>query len=283
MKILLFGAGGLVGKELVALYARTANEVNRPTSAEVDITKFEQVQDFVNEHKPELIINCAALTDVDKCELEEDTAYKINALGPKHIALAAREQHAKVIHLSTDYVFDGEKGEPYNEFDATQPINIYGKSKLDGEEFIKEVTDDFMIIRTAWVFGKGRGNFVDYVVDGVLKQKEITAIKDMVSSPTYAEDLAVQIKKMAETRETGIFHMANKGYGTRLEIVEEIMSLIGKPANVKVITQRQWEKPAKRPAFSALNNYHLTVLGKNEMPEWKEALKRYLKAKYKII
>ena len=137
------------------------------------------------------------MADVDKCEQDPDKAYIVNAMGPKNIAMACRDMKIKLIHISTDYVFDGEKKEPYTEFDPTGPVSVYGRSKLAGEEFVKMISDNFMIIRTAWLFGERRNHFVDYVINALKNGNEITAVKDMMSSPTYSRDVAEMIKKDA--------------------------------------------------------------------------------------
>ncbi len=186
-----------------------------------------------------------------------------------------------MIHISTDYVFDGTKGAPYTEFDKPNPIDVYGMSKLAGEEFVQTILNDFLIIRTAWMFGEKRAHFVDYVVNGILKNDEIVAVKDMVSSPTYSFDMANGIKKLMTLNQTGIFHMVNKGYASRVEMIEEIFKIMKKQTTVKVMNQSQWKRPAKRPVFSALLNYHLHLMDCDEMPGWRDAIRRYIKYKFK--
>ncbi len=278
MKILIFGGTGLLGTDIYEIL-KTENQVRVLSSADCNIIKLENPYNKIKIERPDIAINCAAITDVDKCEKEEDNAYKVNAIGVKNIAIACRDFGVKLIHISTDYVFDGEKREPYTEFDKPNPVNIYGKTKLAGEEFVKSILNNYIIIRTAWIFGKRRKHFVDYVINGIKNNEEIIAVKDMVSSPSYSVDVAEQIKNIVNSHESGIFHIANKGYCSRVELVEEIMRILKKTANVRIVNQSQWERPARRPYFSALKNYHLSLLGIDNMPGWRDALKRYIRAK----
>ncbi len=278
MKVLLFGGTGLLGTDIYETL-KDEHQIRVLSSSDCDITKLENPYHKIKFEKPDIAINCSALTDVDRCEKEEDNAYKINAIGVKNIAIACRDFGVKLIHISTDYVFDGEKKEPYTEFDKPNPVNIYGRTKLAGEEFVKNILNNFIIIRTAWIFGKRRQHFVDYVINGIKNNEEIIAVKDMVSSPSYSSDIAEEIKNIINLNETGVFHITNKGYCSRVELVEEIMRLLRKTANVKVVNQSQWQRPAKRPYFSALKNYHLHLLGIDNMPGWRDALKRYVRVK----
>lgn len=279
MKIVMFGGNGLLGSDIIKVCSGE-HEIIALGSADVDITNSEAVYNLIKAHKPEAVINSAALTDVDKCEGNPDLAYRVNAMGPKNIAIACRDFNARMIHISTDYVFDGKKESPYDEFEPVNPVNIYGKSKVAGEQFVQMCTERFMIIRTAWVFGTKRKHFVDYVIDSINKGEEVIAVKDMISSPTYSLDLAELIKDLLPLNQAGIFHGVNKGYCSRVQMVEEIMKLMNKQTRVQVLSQSQWKKPAARPVFSALKNYHLHLLDKDTMSGWRDALKRYIKYKY---
>ncbi len=279
MKVLIIGGTGLLGTDINAVMQGDF-EVQPLGSANVDITKLDSVYHAVKTHKPDVVINSAAMADVDKCEQEPELAYRINAIGPKNVAIACRDYRIKMVHISTDYVFDGAKKEPYTEFDATNPLSVYGKSKLAGEELIKTVCDNHLIIRTAWLFGERRNHFVDYVVNAINNGNEIIAVKDMVSSPTYSRDTAETIKKLISLNQSGVFHSCNKGYCSRVELVEEIMKIMKKSANLTVVNQSQWKKPAKRPVFSALRNYHLSLIDEDDMAGWRDALKRYIKYKF---
>jgi len=279
MKVLILGGTGLLGTDLERVF-KAENEVLAFGSADCDITKLDSVYHTVKTHKPDVVINSAALADVDKCEKEPDPAYLVNAIGPKNIAMVCRDNKLKMVHVSTDYVFDGEKKSPYTEFDKTNPVNVYGLSKLAGEELIKGISNNYIIVRTAWLFGEHRNHFVDYVINGINNGNEIIAVKDMVSSPTYSLDVAEQIKKLVHINQTGVFHACNKGYCSRLELVEEIMKVMKKSANLAVVNQSQWKKPAKRPVFSALRNYHMALINEDDMAGWRDALKRYIKYKF---
>jgi len=279
MKVIILGGTGLLGADIIKA-CKKDYEITGLSSSDVDITDPDRVYNYIKTKKPEVVINSAAITDVDKCELEPDRAYSVNTMGPKNIAIACRDFKIKFIHISTDYVFNGKKGQPYTEFDEPDPVNIYGKTKLAGEQMIKEITNDFIILRTAWIFGEQRNHFVDYVVSCIKKGEEIIAVKDMVSSPTYSVDLAGMIKKLIPMKQAGLYHAANKGYCSRVQMVEEIMKIMKKQTKVKVVKQSQWERPAKRPVFSALRNYHLSLMDKDDMAGWRDSLKRYIKYKY---
>jgi dTDP-4-dehydrorhamnose reductase len=280
MKVLIFGGTGLLGTDIHKV-CKGDFDVVALGSSDVNITNLDAVYHSVKTHKPDVAINSAALTDVDICEQDPDKAYIVNAMGPKNIAMACRDMKIKLIQISTDYVFDGDKKEPYTEFDTAAPVNVYGRSKLAGEEFVKMITNNFMIIRTAWLFGERRNHFVDYVINALKNGNEITAVRDMMSSPTFSLDVAETIKKMLAMNQTGIFHMCNKGYCSRVEMVEEIMKITNKPGHMNVTNQSQWKKPAKRPVFSALRNYHLSLINEDDMSGWRDALKRYIKTKFK--
>ncbi len=280
MRILIFGGTGLLGTD-ISRVLKQGNDVIALGSADVDVSKLESVLHSINIHKPELVINCAAVSDVDKCEENREMAYRVNALGPKNIAIACSRMKSRLIHISTDYVFNGNKNEPYTEFDIPSPISIYGKTKLAGEEFIKMISSNFLIIRTAWLFGERRNHFVDYVIKSLHQGNEIIAVKDMTSSPTFSLDVAEMLKELIMTNEVGIFHICNKGYCSRVELVEEIEKILRKHTNVTIVNQSQWKHPAKRPVFSALRNYHLELINMDNMPGWRDALKRYIKYKYK--
>jgi dTDP-4-dehydrorhamnose reductase len=278
MKVLVFGGAGLLGTDIIE-GCRDENEMIAPASSECDITKAEEVYEYIMIHRPDVVINSAAITDVDKCEEYPDAAFCINAMGAKNIAVACRDFSVKMMHISTDYVFDGTKGDAYSESDPVNPINAYGRSKAMGEELVKTSGAKYMIIRTAWVFGARRRHFVDYVADCINKGEEIIAVKDMVSSPTYSVDLAETIKKMIPINTFGTFHAANKGYCSRVQMVEEIMKIMRKTTRVQVLNQSQWKRPAMRPAFSALKNYHLQLMDIDNMAGWRDSLKRYLRSK----
>ncbi|MCX7698287.1 MAG: dTDP-4-dehydrorhamnose reductase [Candidatus Goldbacteria bacterium] len=280
MRIIIFGGTGLLGSD-IAKVLKQGNDVIPFGSTDVDISKLEAVMHSVNFHKPDLVINCAAISDVDKCEENKELAYRVNAMGAKNVAIACNKTKSRLIHISTDYVFGGNKNTPYTEFDIPSPVNIYGATKLAGEEFIKTISTNFLIIRTAWLFGERRNHFVDYVIKSLHQGNEIIAVKDMTSSPTFSLDVAEMIKELIHTDEVGIFHMCNKGYCSRVELVEEIERILKKHTNVTVVNQSQWKRPAKRPVFSALRNYHLELINKDNMPGWRDALKRYIKYKYR--
>lgn len=279
MKFTIFGGTGMLGHDLLKALGKS-HEVVSFGSKDMDITDLDAVYAQIKINRPDVVINTAALTDVDKCELEPDLAFRVNAMGPKNIAIACGDHNVKMVHISTDYVFDGTKGEPYTEFDRVNPINNYGRSKAAGEDFVRTLARKHAIIRTAWVFGEKRSHFVDYVANSLMSGDEITAVQDMISSPTYAHDLAEAVIKIAMSNEAGTFHAANKGYCSRVQMVEEIMKIMRKTSKLVVVNQSQWKRPAKRPVFSALKNYHMGLVNIDEMAGWRDALKRYIRTKF---
>lgn len=279
MKITIFGGTGMLGHDLLKALGNDY-EVTSFGSKDLDITDLEAVYSQIKINRPDVVINTAALTDVDRCELEPDVAFKVNAMGPKNIAIACGDHNVKLVHISTDYVFDGVKDRPYTEFDPVNPVNSYGRSKAAGEDFVRGLARRHAIIRTAWVFGERRSHFVDYVANCLINGDEITAVQDMVSSPTYAHDLAKAVIKIALSNESGTFHAVNKGYCSRVQMVDEIMKIMRKASRVVVVSQSQWKRPAKRPVFSALKNYHMGLVNIDDMPGWRDALKRYIRTKF---
>lgn len=254
--------------------------------AELDITNLEAVKEFVNESKPDVIINCAAYTAVDKAEEDLELARKINADGPKNLAIAAKENDCKLVHISTDYVFGGNLPleNVYDEEDEKAPETVYGVTKLEGEEYIKENTDKYYIFRTAWLYGDGN-NFVRTMTKVALGKKDlpqeerfVTVVADQYGSPTYAVDLAQYIYEALEKEiPYGIYHATNDGFTTWYEFTKEIYKILGIECEVRPVTTEEFPRPAKRPANSKLCKEKLKKTGIN-IPKWQDALNRYLES-----
>ena len=276
MKILITGANGMLAKSVRARL-KEGNELICTDVANLDITDEEAVMKFVEENKPEYIVNCAAFTAVDKAEEVYDLAEKINANGPGNLAKAAKAVDATLVHISTDYVFDGDLDvtKSYVETDAVGPVTVYGKTKLHGEEQVKANTDKYYIFRTAWLYGDGN-NFVRTMLKLGNEKDEISVVADQHGSPTYAEDLANIIAEAIEKKiPYGVYHSTNQGFTTWYDFTKKIFELADIKCNVKPVTSEEFIRPAKRPKNSKLNKQKLLDQGVT-VPEWEDGLKRYL-------
>lgn len=285
-KILVTGCNGQLGRAIRKEYAGEAVEfINTDVVAgedvvSLDITDVDAVLKLARETKPDVIINCAAHTNVDKCEEQWDLAYQINALGPRNLSIAARELDAKMIHVSTDYVFEGNGTRPYTEFDAPNPVSAYGKTKLEGEKFVKEFAPKHFILRTAWLYGDGK-NFVKTMLALSENHDEINVVCDQVGSPTSAVELAKMIHYLEGTENYGLFHATCEGDTNWADFTEEIFRKTGKSTKVNHVTSVQYKEmnpaSADRPAYSILDNYMLRLTSDYRMADWHDALDVYLK------
>ena len=274
-KILVTGCNGQLGRAINEVYKNEQAELINTDVEDLDITSITDVIGFISERKPDVIINCAAHTNVNACETQWDLAYKINAIGPRNLSIAAAKTGAKLIHVSTDYVFDGTAVEPYNEFSRVVPLGAYGKTKLAGEEFVKQFADKFFIVRTAWLYGDGK-NFVKTMLTLAETQDEVSVVEDQIGSPTSAMELARMIKFIEPTENYGVFHGTCEGFCSWADFTEEIFRLAGLSTRVKHITTEEYPTPAKRPAYSVLDNYMLRLTTDYKFAEWKDALKEYM-------
>lgn len=286
-KILVTGCNGQLGRAIRKEYANEkVTFINTDVTEEegviaLDITDVDAVLALVRETEPDVIINCAAHTNVDACEKEWNLAYKINAIGPRNLSIAANEVDAKLIHVSTDYVFEGNGTRPYTEFDATNPVSAYGKTKLEGEKFVQLFADKFFIFRTAWLYGDGK-NFVKTMLRLSETHEEVNVVCDQFGSPTSAAELARAIKYFEGTENYGVFHATCEGDTNWAEFTEEIFKRAGKKTKVNHVTSEQYAKlnpaSAKRPAYSILDNYMMKLISNYKMADWKDALDEYMSA-----
>ncbi|WP_055069575.1 dTDP-4-dehydrorhamnose reductase [Clostridium massiliamazoniense] len=289
MKILITGVKGQLGNELVDIINSGSAEIGSISEKvknseligldidELDITKLDDVRNIIGNHNPDVVINCAAATNVDGCESNEDLAFKINALGPRNLAMVSEEVGAKFVQVSTDYVFSGEGNTPLKEYELTAPTSVYGKTKLLGEKYVREFSSKYFIVRTAWLYGYKGKNFV-YTMMRLGKEKEsINVVNDQRGNPTNANDLAYHIIKLIETEEYGIYHCTGQGECTWYEFAKEIMNLGGLNCKVNPCTSEEYKTPAKRPAYSSLDNMMLRNTVGDEMRHWREALKSFVK------
>lgn len=275
-RIFVTGCNGQLGRAINVKYANNTDiELVNTDVAELDITNVNDVVSMIKEVKPYAIINCAAHTAVDKCETDVDNAYKINAIGPRNLSIAANEVGAKMFHISTDYVFDGNATKPYIEFDAPNPQGVYGRTKLAGENFVKEFADKHFIVRTAWLYGDGK-NFVKTMLKVAETNNEVRVVGDQVGSPTSTAVLADIIDNLIFTDNYGTFHGTCEGMCSWADFTEEIYRLAGVKAKVNHITTAEYPTPTKRPAYSVLENYMLKLTCGYVAKDWKEAIQEYI-------
>ena len=285
-KILVTGCNGQLGRAVRKEYAgEEVTFINTDvTEGEgvlaLDITDVDAVMELVRREKPDVIINCAAHTNVDLCEKQWDSAYRINAIGPRNLSIAATAVGAKMIHVSTDYVFEGNGTRPYTEFDAPNPISAYGKTKLEGERFVQAFADRYFILRTAWLYGEGK-NFVKTMLRLAETHDEVSVVDDQVGSPTSAVELARMIHYLEKTDNYGIFHATCEGDTNWADFAETIFKKAGKVTKVRHVSSEGYAKmnpaSAKRPAYSILDNYMLRLTGDYRMADWQDALDEYMK------
>jgi dTDP-4-dehydrorhamnose reductase len=282
MKVLVTGANGQLGTDLCKVLADS--ELIPLTHKDVEITDIESVKLTFNKYKPDVIVNTAAYVRVDDCEDEKEKAFQVNGLGARNVAVVAQELGARLVHLSTDYVFGGEtepRTTPYTEFDTPVPLSIYGKSKLTGDNLVRHFCLRHFIVRASALFGvagssgKG-GNFIETMLRLARERDELKVVNDQVFSPTYTGDLARKIAQLVNTEYYGIFHITNKGACSWYEFTVEILKLVDIKTPVIPITSDQYPQKAMRPGYSVLDNYHLRLLGMDDMRPWQEALREYL-------
>ncbi|NME83751.1 dTDP-4-dehydrorhamnose reductase [Clostridium sp. SM-530-WT-3G] len=288
MKILITGSKGQLGNELQDIinkgYAEIGKVSDNIRNSEVialdvdklDITKLDEVKRVLIDVKPDVVINCAAATNVDGCESNEDFAFKVNSIGPRNLAIICEEIGAKLVQVSTDYVFSGVGEKPLTEYDLTAPYSVYGKTKLLGENYVREFCSKYFIVRTAWLYGYVGHNFV-YTMRRLGKEKDsINVVNDQRGNPTHANDLAYHILKLIETEEYGVYHCTGKGECTWYDFAKTIIELSGEECKVNPCTSEEYKTPAKRPEYSSLDNMMLRNTVGDEMRDWKDAIKSFI-------
>ncbi len=285
-KIIVTGCNGQLGRAINKQLPKDKYElINTDVFkgegiVDLDITNIDAVVDFVKSSGASAIINCAAYTAVDKQESDVDLSYRINAIGPRNLAIAASETGARLVHVSTDYVFDGNGTRPYIEFDKTGPVSVYGKTKLAGEEMVKQFARNFFIIRTAWLYGDGK-NFVKTMLSLSEKYDEVSVVKDQLGTPTSTKELAKAIHFLLGTENYGIFHGTCEGDTNWADFTEEIFKLAGKKTRVNHVTTEEYTaknpQAAPRPAYSILDNYMFRLTSDFMFADWHYAIEDYLK------
>lgn len=275
-RVLVTGAAGILGRALVRELSGAGFDVVPCAHRDLDVANLADVRARVREVRPAAVVNSAAYTDVDGCEKEERLAFLVNGAGAKNVALAATESGALPVHVSTDFVFDGEKGSSYEESDATRPLSVYGRSKLMGEFLVREVAPRHVIVRTQWLFGVGGRNFVDSILKAAAERPELRVVDDQRGCPTYAPHLAHQIRRLVEEGGLGTYHAAGRGIVSWHEFARRIVSAARLSVPVVAISSSELSRPARRPANSALRNLHLDLTIGDAMRPFEEGLAAYL-------
>lgn len=275
---LVIGARGMLGRDLVAILTSAGIKTIALTRDDLDIRDPTAVNETIHAQQPGLVINTAAMTNVDGCESNAEEAFRVNAQGPANLAKAAKECGAFLVHVSTDYVFDGRKGSPYVEADAIRPLGIYGKSKAQGEtQVAATLPDRHCIVRTQWLFGPHGKNFVEAILSAARTQDVLKVVDDQWGCPTYTRDLAHGILNLCSIRATGIVHVTNSGETTWHNFAVEILRRAGmEGVRVAAISTSQLDRPAPRPAYSVLDNSRFSHLTGTVLRHWDEALQEYL-------
>ena len=282
MKILVIGSNGMLGRDLVTHLSNPSDvknsgiEVIAADRKRLDITHSSSTTKFIIQIMPDVIINCAAFTNVDACETRISEAFVVNATGAKNVALAGKQTGSKVVHISTDYVFDGIKDEPYIETDKPNPISIYGKSKLEGERAVQETCGNYIIIRTAWLYGPYRKNFVTTILDLGKKNHSVSVVTDQYGCPTYTVDLSDAIRNIISLDLRGIYHVTNYGTCSRFEWAQKIFELTGDQVSVLPLKTADYKRAAKVPQNSSLDCTKYTIASGHKMRSWQGALEEYI-------
>jgi len=278
-RVLVLGAKGMVGSELMGVLSLRFELIGLGHE-ELDITAEKEILQAVQDVRPGIVIHAAAYTDVDGCETDPERAFSVNSQGTLHVALACRQKGTRLVYISTDYVFDGKGSRPYREEDPVNPINIYGRSKLEGEKHVQRLLDEFIIVRTQWLFGKGGKNFVTTVLGLAREGKPLTIVRDHLGSPTYVLDLCRAILGLLEKGSYGVFHAANSRFCSWYDFAWEIVRS-AELSDVKIIPV-DWAslgRPAPRPRYSVLNCERLTLETGLAMRPWHKALREFVKGR----
>jgi dTDP-4-dehydrorhamnose reductase len=274
MRLLVLGSGGMLGRAVARDAARLGHDVVALGHAELDVTDADHVARIVAAAEPRAIVNCAAFTDVDGCETHEAQALRVNGDGAGIVSHAAAEAGARVVHVSTDYVFDGGKREPWLESDPVAPLQAYGRTKLAGEQAVAAANDEHAIVRTAWLFGAGGPNFVDTMLRLGAERDELTVVTDQRGGPTWTGHLAPPLVEVAErVGDVGVFHAAGAGECSWYEFAVEILHRARLRARAVPTTSEQFARPAQRPAYSVLGTERTPGI---DLPHWSAGLQAYL-------
>lgn len=282
MKVLVTGSAGQLGQDLVLLLQKQGHEVLGCDRQEMDITNLEQCVEVIGGFGPDAVIHCAAHTAVDAAETDIDAAYLINATGSRNVAIAAEKSGAKLVYISTDYVFDGMGTKPYHEYDNTDPQSIYGKSKRAGEILVQSLSSKFFIVRTSWVYGKYGNNFVKTMLKLGQEKPLLQVVNDQKGSPTYTVDLARFLLELIQTEKYGVYHASNSDACTWYEFTQAIFAeaedILGLKftARLEPCGTEQFPRPAPRPSYSVMEHLSIRTNGFEDIRPWREGLRDFL-------
>jgi len=277
MKILITGANGQLATEFQRYFERRGtNRITALSKKELDISDFESVSEALSGNSPSVVINCAAYNLVDRAEDDRYAAFRVNAEGVKNLAAACRKNKAFLIHYSTDYVFDGTKEKYYTETDSTYPLNVYGESKLSGERLLAEENNDFLLFRVSWVFGQGTASFLYKLSEWAKDRDVLKIVCNQVSVPTYTNDIVMYTIAAYDKGLTGIYHLTNSGYASRYEVARYYIKKLGLRRTVLPADSNFFNERARRPYFSAMSNGKLSEDLGLEIPEWTDAINRFV-------
>lgn len=277
MKVLVTGVNGQLGFDVIKVLKSRQIECLGVDMQDFDITDKSATVEYIKNYNPDVVVHCAAYTAVDRAEDDSETCYKVNVTGTENIASACRDIDAKMLYVSTDYVYGGKGTEPFEPTDATDPKSVYGSTKLGGENAVKELLDKYFIVRTSWVFGINGNNFVKTMLRLGAERDMLTVVDDQIGSPTYTPDLARLICDLIVTEKYGIYHGTNENYCSWAEFAADIMKLGNRNCIIKPIPSSEYPAKAERPLNSRLSKKCLDDAGIDRLPTWQDALKRYYK------
>jgi dTDP-4-dehydrorhamnose reductase len=276
MNILIIGHKGMLGSDLF-MRMFVHHDVTGKDIDDLDISSLEACNDVISEVRPDVVINAAAYTNVDGCESDRERCFAVNAEGVKNIALASKDRGIKIVHFSTDYVFEGQKKTPYVEDDECNPINIYGRSKLKGEQYLQELSPNFILVRSAWLYGRNGKNFVKTIADKAKSEKYIEVVDDQIGSPTFTWDLAAAVQILIEGHHQGIFHVTNRGSCSWYKFASKILEYTGMTdVQIKPIKSVALARPAKRPHYGVMSCRKFIETTGKTMRYWQVALDDYI-------
>jgi dTDP-4-dehydrorhamnose reductase/dTDP-4-dehydrorhamnose 3,5-epimerase len=276
LKFMVTGVNGQLGHDVVLKLKELNFDVIAPGRDEFDLTNREQIQKYIFKEKPDVIIHCAAYTAVDKAEDEKDICSSINLEGTRFIAETAKQINAKLVYVSTDYVFDGLGEEPHSEDKETKPVNYYGYTKEQGEKIVRAILDNYFIVRTSWVYGSNGNNFVKTMLKLAETRREINVVSDQIGAPTYSKDLAEFIINLVKTNQYGIYHGVNEGYCSWHEFAKKIFEKSGIEMKINPISTKEYPTKAARPLNSKLSKRNTDKAGINRLPHWEDAISRFI-------